>query len=43
MKTIQPAVMKNMIISGANYLSSKKKYVDELNVFPVPDGIPVPI
>ncbi|WP_141431226.1 DAK2 domain-containing protein [Bacillus sp. 03113] len=27
-----------MIIQGANYLSSNAKYVDALNVFPVPDG-----
>ncbi len=27
-----------MFIAGAKYLESKKKYVDELNVFPVPDG-----
>jgi DAK2 domain fusion protein YloV len=27
-----------MFIAGAKYLESKKDYVDELNVFPVPDG-----
>ncbi len=27
-----------MFIAGAKYLESKKNYVDELNVFPVPDG-----
>ncbi|MBC7960405.1 MAG: DAK2 domain-containing protein, partial [Vallitaleaceae bacterium] len=27
-----------MFIAGAKLLESKKKYVDELNVFPVPDG-----
>ena len=28
----------NMIIQGANQLSRNAKYVDSLNVFPVPDG-----
>lgn len=27
-----------MVIQGANHLSSNAKYVDSLNVFPVPDG-----
>jgi len=35
---ISPKELKNMFISGAKYLESKKNYVDELNVFPVPDG-----
>ncbi|MBP8856030.1 MAG: DAK2 domain-containing protein [Oscillospiraceae bacterium] len=30
--------LKNSIISGANHLSNQKATVDELNVFPVPDG-----
>ncbi len=30
--------MKNSIISGANSLSNRRARVDELNVFPVPDG-----
>ena len=30
--------MKNSIISGANNLSNRRAKVDELNVFPVPDG-----
>ena len=29
---------KRQIISGANNLTNNKKRVDELNVFPVPDG-----
>lgn len=37
-ETIQSNIVKNMFIAGAKYLESKKKYVDELNVFPVPDG-----
>ena len=35
---ISPKMLKSMFIAGAKYLESKKKYVDELNVFPVPDG-----
>jgi len=27
-----------MIISGSNNLENNKKMVDDLNVFPVPDG-----
>jgi len=38
LETINSNVIKNMFIAGAKYLESKKKYVDELNVFPVPDG-----
>ena len=30
--------LRDSIISGANLLISKKGSVDELNVFPVPDG-----
>ncbi|MBN2221656.1 MAG: DAK2 domain-containing protein [Vallitaleaceae bacterium] len=37
-ETIQSNIVRNMFIAGAKYLESKKKYVDELNVFPVPDG-----
>lgn len=37
-ENISPKMMKHMFIAGAKYLESKKKYVDELNVFPVPDG-----
>lgn len=37
-ESINSRTLKNMFIAGAKYLESKKKYVDELNVFPVPDG-----
>lgn len=37
-ESIDSRILKNMFIAGAKYLESKKKYVDELNVFPVPDG-----
>lgn len=30
--------LKNAIISGANHLNNQRARVDELNVFPVPDG-----
>jgi DAK2 domain fusion protein YloV len=35
---IDSTMLKEMFLSGAKYLESKKAYVDELNVFPVPDG-----
>ncbi|WP_120166196.1 DAK2 domain-containing protein [Thermohalobacter berrensis] len=31
-------ILKKMIIGGANYLEKNKTVVDDLNVFPVPDG-----
>lgn len=37
-KLITGEVLKEMIFSGANHLSNKKTTVDNLNVFPVPDG-----
>lgn len=35
---IESSTLKRMFVSGAKYLESNKKYVDKLNVFPVPDG-----
>lgn len=35
---INGIVFKQMVINGANHLANKSKYVDQLNVFPVPDG-----
>ena len=35
---ILPSVLKRMIISGGKALQANKAYVDQLNVFPVPDG-----
>ena len=35
---IDAEVVKKAFISGANNLSNKKEYINELNVFPVPDG-----
>lgn len=30
--------LKNAFLAGANYLNAKKEWINELNVFPVPDG-----
>ena len=35
---IDGQILKKIIISGANNLENNKKMVDDLNVFPVPDG-----
>ena len=35
---INGKIFKKMLISGANYLSQHESEVNELNVFPVPDG-----
>ena len=37
-KFITGAMLRKMIVSGANYLEENKEYVNSLNVFPVPDG-----
>ncbi|NLM43309.1 MAG: DAK2 domain-containing protein, partial [Clostridiales bacterium] len=37
-KVINALQFKNMIISGANNLENNKSLVNQLNVFPVPDG-----
>ena len=35
---IQGSTLRDAIISGANNITNQKYRVDELNVFPVPDG-----
>ena len=35
---INGACLKNAIISGANNIAKNKNHIDELNIFPVPDG-----
>lgn len=35
---ITGSMLRDAIISGANAIESKKKAVDQLNIFPVPDG-----
>ena len=37
-KTINGTSFRKMIVAGAGLLEQNKKYVDSLNVFPVPDG-----
>ena len=37
-KTIDSAMLAKMFLSGAKSLENKKDYINELNVFPVPDG-----
>ncbi|OON87259.1 dihydroxyacetone kinase [Oribacterium sp. C9] len=35
---IDAIALKNAFLAGANSLNAKKEYINELNVFPVPDG-----
>ena len=37
-RTIDAEMLKKMILAGARRLESNKEYINELNVFPVPDG-----
>ncbi len=37
-KTIDASLLSKMFLSGAYNLESKKEWINELNVFPVPDG-----
>ena len=37
-KHIDGNMLKNIIINAADHLEKNKKIVDDLNVFPVPDG-----
>ena len=36
--TINAAMLKKMFLAGASNLNAKKEWINELNVFPVPDG-----
>ncbi len=36
--SVNAGLLKTAFISGANNLSNNKEYINELNVFPVPDG-----
>lgn len=38
MTTINAGMVKNAFLAGAKNLESKKEWINELNVFPVPDG-----
>ena len=37
-KTINAQMIAKMFLGGAKNLESKKEWINELNVFPVPDG-----
>ncbi len=38
LKSIDASMIQKMFLSGAKALEAKKEYINELNVFPVPDG-----
>jgi len=38
LKTIDAKMLSKMFLAGANHLDHKKEWINELNVFPVPDG-----
>lgn len=38
LNTIDASMLKKMFLGGAYRLEAKKEYINELNVFPVPDG-----
>ena len=38
MKTIDAAMVRKMFLAGAKKLDSQKEKINDLNVFPVPDG-----
>ena len=38
MKTINVQTLTKMFLAGAKNLEAKKEWINELNVFPVPDG-----
>ena len=37
-KTIDAEMLSKMFLAGAKNLEEKKEWINELNVFPVPDG-----
>lgn len=38
LKQLNGITFKQMVLNGANHLANQSAYVDQLNVFPVPDG-----
>ena len=38
LKSVDAEVLKTVVLSAAKNLESKKEWINELNVFPVPDG-----
>ena len=37
-KSIDVELLAKMFLAGAQNIEAKKEYINELNVFPVPDG-----
>ena len=37
-KTINAEMLSKMFLAGAGNIEAKKEFINELNVFPVPDG-----
>ena len=37
-KTINAEMLSEMFLAGAANIEAKKEFINELNVFPVPDG-----
>ena len=37
-KTVDASVIKKCFLAGANAIDAKKEVINDLNVFPVPDG-----
>ena len=37
-QTIDAKILSRMFLAGAKNLEAKKEWINELNVFPVPDG-----
>ena len=37
-KTIDANMLAKMFLAGAQNIEAKKEFINELNVFPVPDG-----
>ena len=38
MKTMNAEMLRKMFLAGAANIEAKKEFINELNVFPVPDG-----
>ena len=38
MKTMNAGMLRKMFLTGAANIEAKKEFINELNVFPVPDG-----
>ncbi len=38
LNTVDASLLQKMFLAGAKSIEAKKEYINELNVFPVPDG-----